>query len=181
MMMHMDVTDYTARLHRDLWTAGQAGGEEALAAAERMVSVLDSSIRLVLLDALVEAAGEITEGLAPGSVEVRLLGRDVQFAVTPPAAPASGPGAVAPTPAAADPVPAPEEGDEDGGTARLSLRLPERLKPKVEQAAAAAGLSVNAWLVRSIGALVEAPATPVPPPAPATRKSGGQRHTGWAR
>jgi hypothetical protein len=178
----MDVSAYTARLHRDLWAAGEAGGEESLAIAERLATVLDPSIRLLLLDALVEAAGEISDGLAPGSVEVRLLGRDVQFAVTTPAQPAP----VADTAPAAPVAPAEDAEDGDGGTARLSLRLPERLKPKVEQAAAAAGLSVNAWLVRSIGALVESPQpprTPPPPPPPAAPAwpASGQHRTGWVR
>ena len=38
----------------------------------------------MLLDALSSAADEITRELAPGSVEVRLRGREPQFAVTPP-------------------------------------------------------------------------------------------------
>ncbi|GAA3605620.1 hypothetical protein GCM10022223_21720 [Kineosporia mesophila] len=176
-MMHMDVTAYTARLHRDLYAAGEVGGEEALAVAEHMANALDSSIRLVLLDALVEAAGEITENLSPGSVEVRLLGREVQFAVTPPAV----------QPAAQPIAPAPQnvtdEPEDDGGTARLSLRLPERLKSRVEEAASASGLSVNAWLVRSIASLVDAP--PVPPAAPPAATPPvavlGQRRSGWVR
>ncbi len=182
-MVPMDVTAYSTRLHRDLYAAGQVGGEEALALAERMAHALDPSIRLVLLDALVEAAGEISEDLAPGSVEVRLLGREVQFAVSRPDIRVEvGPPPVAP-PA---PAPAAEEPEDDGGTARLSLRLPERLKPKLEQAAAAAGLSVNAWLVRSIAALVEAPAAPqapaapTPPPLPPI-PGMGQRRSGWVR
>lgn len=164
----MDLIPYAARLHRDLRVAAETGGEETLAVAERLASGLESSIRLVLLDALVEAAGEITRGLAPGSVEVRLRGRDVDFAVTPAA------GTSTPT-AAPD---GGSEGVEDGGTARLSLRLPERLKPKVEQAAEAAGLSVNAWLVRSISSLVDTPARPSAAPPTVTT---GQRHTGWVR
>src|SRR4051812_8483762 len=107
----MDVTAYTARLHRDLWAAGQAGGEETLAVAERLATVLESSIRLVLLDALVEAAGEITDDLAPASVEVRLLGRDVRFVVTGAAGPAPGAAAAA----AAEPVTPAEEGDDPDG------------------------------------------------------------------
>jgi hypothetical protein len=75
--MHMDVTAYTARLNQDLYAAGRVGGDEALAIAEQMAHALDPAIRLVLLDALVEAAGEITEDLSPGGVEVRLLGREV--------------------------------------------------------------------------------------------------------
>jgi hypothetical protein len=179
-MVRMDVTAYSARLHRDLYAAGQVGGEEASVLAERMAHALDPSIRLVLLDALVEAAGEISEDLAPGSVEVRLLGREVQFAVSRPDIQVE----VGPPPVA--PVPPLEEPEEDGGTARLSLRLPERLKPKLEQAAAAAGLSVNAWLVRSIAALVEAPPTPQAPAAPTPASipplpGMGQRRSGWVR
>lgn len=167
----MDLFPYAARLHRDLRATAESGGEDTLAVAERLASGLESSIRLVLLDALVEATGEITRDLAPGSVEVRLRGRDVDFAVTPAV------GAVTPsTPDAATPEGVDEGGD--GGTARLSLRLPERLKPKVEQAAEAAGMSVNAWLVRSISALVE---TSAPPPMAPTTVITGQRHTGWVR
>ena len=170
----MDLLPYVARLHQDLRVAAETGGEEALAVVERLASGLESSIRLVLLDALVEAAGEITHDLAPGTVEVRLRGRDVAFAVTSAdgiSTPAAGPVAGTTAPDGAD------EGVDDGGTARLSLRLPERLKTKVEDSAEAAGLSVNAWLVRSISALVETPARPSAPPT-ATK---GQRHTGWVR
>jgi len=168
----MDLLPYVARLHQDLRVAAETAGEEALAVAERLASGLESSIRLVLLDALVEAAGEITHDLAPGTVEVRLRGRDVAFAVTSTEG-SSTPAAVAGT-TASDRA---DEGVDDGGTARLSLRLPERLKTKVEDSADAAGLSVNAWLVRSISALVETPARPSAPPT-ATK---GQRHTGWVR
>jgi hypothetical protein len=170
----MDLIPYAARLHRDLRVAAEAGGEETLAVAERLAAGLESSIRLVLLDALVEACAAITRDLAPGSVEVRLRGRDVDFAVTPvpglstPAAPTAG-------------ALGPQDGDDgvdDGGTARLSLRLPERLKPRVERAAEAAGLSVNAWLVRSIGALVETQSAASAAQATVTT---GQRHTGWVR
>jgi hypothetical protein len=172
----MDLVPYVARLHRDLRVAAEPGGEEMLALAERLAAGMESSIRLVLLDALVEAAGEITRGLAPGSVEVRLRGRDVDFAVSGPAGASSQ---AAPSPAGAPtPDAGPDDVDEDGGTARLSLRLPERLKPKVELAAEAAGLSVNAWLVRSVTALVEN--SPQHPPAPPT-VSTGQRQTGWVR
>ncbi|WP_285593698.1 hypothetical protein [Kineosporia sp. NBRC 101731] len=180
----MDVTAYTARLHRDLYAAGEVGGEETLAVAGHMANALDSSIRLVLLDALVEAAGEITENLSPGSVEVRLLGREVQFAVTPPIAAPVEP--VQPAAASLPPTPqsGTEEPEDDGGTARLSLRLPERLKSRVEEAASASGLSVNAWLVRSIASLVDAPpAAPVPPAAPPVPPvvGLGQRRSGWVR
>lgn len=176
----MDLIPYAARLHRDLRIAAESGGEETVEVAERLAASLESSTRLVLLDALVEAAGEITSDLAPGSVEVRLRGREVDFAVT---SGAAAEAAVAPTPTPTT-TPAPTdvlEDTDEGGTARLSLRLPERLKPRVEQAAEAAGLSVNAWLVRSISTILDTTSlASAAPPTPGTTATG-QRQTGWVR
>jgi hypothetical protein len=39
--------------------------------------------------------------------------------------------------------------------ARLTLRVPEHLKPHIDDAATREGLSVNAWLVRAISAAVQ--------------------------
>lgn len=163
----MDLLPYAARLQRDLLSSARAGGDEAVELAELLAGSLESSARLVILDALVEASAEITAALAPGSVEVRLRGRDADLVVTTAEA----------VPPAATPVTAPaaDDGDE-GGTARLSLRLPERLKPRIEDEAEAAGLSVNAWLVRTIGA-----ALADRPPTSAPTVTTGQRLTGWAR
>ena len=166
----MDLLPYAARLQRDLLASARAGGDEAVELAGHLAEALESSARLVVLDALVEASAEITERLAPGSVEVRLRGRDADLVVTTPEAATSA------VPATDQPVPATDDGDE-GGTARLSLRLPERLKPRIEDAAAAAGISVNAWLVRTVSAaLAERPAS-----VPAPTVSTGQRVTGWVR
>ncbi|HEY7071346.1 MAG TPA: hypothetical protein VH479_14565, partial [Acidimicrobiales bacterium] len=112
------------------------------------------------------AADEITGELAPGSVEVRLRGRDPEFVVTT-APPAGRPVEDAPPAAPVD--------DEEGGTTRLTLRLPNHLKPHMDEAAARAGLSVNAWLVRAVTVALEPRAEP--------RRSGpiGQRYSGWVR
>jgi siderophore synthetase component len=105
---------------------------------------------------------------------VRLRGREVDFAVTSGAAVEA---AVAPTTTPTDVL----EDTDEGGTARLSLRLPERLKPRVEQAAEAAGLSVNAWLVRSISTILDTTSlASAAPPTPGTIATG-QRQTGWVR
>jgi hypothetical protein len=45
--------------------------------------------------------------------------------------------------------------------ARIALRIPSDLKDKVEQAAAAEGISTNSWIIRVLGAAVSTPA-PVP-------------------
>jgi AcrR family transcriptional regulator len=70
------------------------------------------------------------------------------------------------------------EGD-DGAMSRINLRMPDRLKARVEQAAAGDGLSVNAWLVRATSAALQRTTTDRQR-APRTPQ-GAQRYTGWAR
>jgi hypothetical protein len=160
----MDLTPYVSELHRQLAAAAEAHGEEARAHAERFSPALDASARLMLLDALSAAASEITTDLAPGSVDLRLRAGEPEFVVTPPPAEPA-----ADAPAEAPPV-------DEAATARINLRLPDRLKGRVEQAAGAAGLSVNTWLVRAIATAVESGGT-----APSSRHGavGGQKYTGW--
>lgn len=168
----MDLTQYVSSLRHELAVAAEAGGDDARALAERLTAPLESAVWLVLLDALSTAAAEITRDLAPGSVDLRLRGREPTFVVTPPAAepPFTEPAAPAPAP------PGLPEGEE-GATARISFRLTEQLKSRIEEAASQAGLSVNAWLVRAAAAALESgdlggqPSRRVP--------WGGQRYTGW--
>lgn len=182
----MDLRPYVEAIQGQLVLAGGAGGEEAAAVAERLTAAVDSAVRLALQDALVAAAEEITCELAPGSVELRLRGRDPEFVVRQPALPglplATGPGEPGEAPGfTGQPVPAPPlpaDADE-GGTARVNLRLPDQLKLRAEQAAAAERMSLNAWLVKAVSAALEQP-------APATRDTGvtvvkGRRYVGWAR
>ena len=82
----MDLTPYVSNLRRELAVAAEAGGDDARALAERLTAPLESAVRLVLLDALSAAADEITRDLAPGSVDLRLRGREPSFVVTPPPA-----------------------------------------------------------------------------------------------
>jgi hypothetical protein len=201
----MNLTSYVENLRRELAVAAEGSGEEARALAERLSGALESATRLALLEALSAAADEITRDLAPGSVEVRLRGRDPEFVVTQPE-PAAGPespagehtseassklglggrlgealaGAIEVSmgvrPPAASSVSA-ADAEEGGGTSRMTLRLPEHLKPSVEEAAASMGLSVNAWLVRVIVAALE-----LGDPdrhAPGGGRQFGRRYTGW--
>ena len=110
--------------------AAEASGEEARALADRLAAPLDAAIRLALQDALAAAAEEITVELAPGSVELRLRGRNPEFVVTPP--PADPPADDATwTTRGAGALPA-ADGDE-GSVARINLRLPEHLKERIER------------------------------------------------
>jgi hypothetical protein len=127
----------------------------------------------MLLDALSAAADEITRELAPDSVELRLRAGEPDFVVT------RAPGdetAEAVELALDGAEPAAAEADE-GATARINLRLPERLKAGIEQAAGRERLSVNAWLVR-VAAAALANDDRRPPP-----RGGriGQGYTGWVR
>ena len=167
----MDLNGHVARLHSELLVAAAAADPAVAAAAERLSSALDASFRLTLLEVLAEAAEEITRELAPGSVEVRLRGREPEFVVHPP--PADQPEHAAPAPFAAFRATEP-----DDATARLTLRLPEQLKAAVESAATAEGLSVNSWLVRTVAAALH----PADPAGPAVGAPGGKHQLrGWVR
>jgi HicB family len=182
----MDLMPYVETIQRQLAVTAEAGGEEARALAERLFAPLDATVRLTLQDALAAAADEITCELAPGSVEVRLRGRDPEFVVTLPPHPALGDEHDA---SAAEPEQAgwPSAGDgpadlpdhDEGGVSRINLRLPDQLKARVEAAAAREGVSINSWLVRAAAAALE---RSDPGRAPARRApQGGQRFTGWVR
>lgn len=162
----MQITHHVEELQRQLVAAGAAGDAAAQGQAERLVTALEPATRLAILEALSEAAGEITRELAPGSVDVRLRGREVQFAVTRPASD-EGPGGVPST------TPTLPDEPDDGSTSRTTLRLSETLKARAEAAAAAEGISLNTWLVRAVSLALE--------PRPAVRESRGTSFTGWVR
>ncbi|MBW4717037.1 YlcI/YnfO family protein [Saccharothrix obliqua] len=168
----MDLTTYVSNLGREFATLAEAGGDESRALVERLTGSLESAIRMTLLDALSAAADEITREIAPGSVELRLRGRDPDFVVsTPPAEPAA-------EPAAAEGVPVISE---DGPAARINVRLPEQLKAAVEEAAAKEGRSVNAWLVRAAAAALQRTGGEQRPEPPDRSARTKQRFTGWVR
>jgi predicted transcriptional regulator len=162
----MELGSYVNDLQRQLVDAAANGAEDTRAVAERLAIGLDAATRLVLLDVLSAAAGEITRDLAPGSVDVRLRGREVEFVVTQPAGESDGDGAAV---ASVD--------LDDASTSRTTLRLPDALKARVDEAAAADGLSVNTWLVRAVAAALQ----------PKERRSAqrslrtGDNFAGWAR
>ncbi len=153
----MDLTPYLDQLRRDLTASAAAGGPEIIRAADLLTGALDASVRLCLMEALSDAAAEITAHSGAVNVEVRLRGRDADLVVSEPAPPEAHsfqqgppfppapPGAPTPPGAPSAPLP-PDSGD----LARVTLRLPEVLKERVEQAASGEGLSVNSWLVRAI-------------------------------
>jgi HicB family len=167
----MNLAPYVESIHRQLAVAAEAGGEDSRELAERLAAPLDAAVRLALQDVLAAAVEEITCELAPGSVELRLRGRDPEFVVT---------HAQSDTGDDLDELPAPFPFSGDGEEmSRINLRMPEQLKSRIEAAAAADGFSVNAWLVRAAAAALERTG----PEARRERRApmGAKRYTGWAR
>ncbi|MEV4063137.1 hypothetical protein [Nonomuraea dietziae] len=167
----MHLSPYIDGLRRELALAAEAGGEETRALAERLSATIESAARLALLEALSAAADEITRELAPGSVDVRLRGRDPQFVVTLPT-----PQAEAASEAAA---PATSAEAEEGAVIRVALRVPEQLKPRIDEAAGREGISVNSWLVRAVSSVLDGAGGGRP--GRRERTPTGQRYTGWVR
>jgi hypothetical protein len=142
----MEMARFVAGLEADLAAVAAVGDEQTAAAAERLIQAIRGSAGLRLLDALGEAALEVSGQLPTGHVEVRLSGQDPSFVYV--------------GEAEAEPETAPD----DGLTARITLRLPEALKATIEAAAAREGISVNSWLVRALSRSV----------APSVQRSGNR-------
>jgi hypothetical protein len=168
----MDLQPYVDAVRHELNLAAAAAGETAQDLADRLSAPLESALRLALLEALSAAAEEITGELAPRSVDVRLRGRDPEFVVSAPL----------------DVPPSQDEDedeetvfaaryDDDGGTWRVTLRLPEGLRSAVEAAARRDGASLNAWLVRAAAVASQGASHG----AQRSTRHGGRHVTGWVR
>ncbi|HEV2377152.1 MAG TPA: toxin-antitoxin system HicB family antitoxin [Streptosporangiaceae bacterium] len=164
----MELSEYVAGLRTELESVGQIGGEEAARAVRLIAHGLEPAVRLTLLDVLSAAAAEITSRLDGTAVEVRLSGGEPSFAIQ---------HAAPPVPAEPSSSPGADEAD-DTGTARVTLRLSESLKSRIEGAAAEDGVSVNNWLVRAARRALDGPDTSA---TSTFRRGPGQRFTGFAR
>jgi hypothetical protein len=151
----MQIDGYVQALREDLARVAAVCDESTARAAELLAGALESALGRRLLEALGEAALELSGQLDEGRVEVRFAGSDPELVLVHDEA-----------------EPALEAADE-AYTARISLRLPESLKVRLEAAAARDGVSVNTWLVQ---ALQRHHAEPRP-------SSGGSRRrlTGYGR
>src|SRR3954452_6578769 len=122
----MDLTEHVDALRAQLTAAAAAGTEETRETARLLAGAVEPAVRLVLLEALAAMAAEVTAAWDGGLVDVRLRGGQPEVVVVPDVTvPPDGPGGA--------------DEDQEGGVARISLRLPEALKTRAERAAAAAG------------------------------------------
>jgi hypothetical protein len=152
----VQIDGYIQALREDLARVAAVGDESTARAAELLAMALEAALGRRLLEALGEAALELSNQLEHGRVEVRMAGADPEFVYVP------------------DEAIEPEPGPDEALTARITLRLPDALKQRVEDAAAREGVSVNTWIVQSLGRL-SAGGTGT------TRRSSGRRLTGYGR
>ena len=146
-------------LEQDLRRAAAVGGEDTRRVADVLVEALGSAVRLRFLDALQQAADELTVSLPGASVEVRLQGSDPFLSMT-----VSGLGGISTG------TDSEERAEEE--VARVTLRLPEGLKAQVERAASRDGVSLNSWLVDAAAHALRLPPSP---------RRGSRRMTGFVR
>jgi hypothetical protein len=134
----MQLDSHIQAIRDDVANTARIGDEATAEAAQRLSEALGSTLHLRLLDLLGEAALEIGGQLVSGRIEVRLAGRDPELVVVMEETQDEAPVAT---------------GEELSG--RITLRLPETLKARVEAAAALEGVSTNAWLIRSISRMLD--------------------------
>ena len=167
----MDLSQYVQTVRDGVSSAAALADDHTREVAERLGGSIESSTRLALIAALSDATSSISAELAPSSVEVRMVGQDPELVVSVPKSEAE--------PTVLQPPTYGEPTDEDvlveaddEPVARISLRLPQSVKAKVDDVAAAEGISTNAWLTRAVMDALAAsgrpewPRPPVPPHAP---------------
>lgn len=168
----MDLSPYIESVRAGVANASSLADEHTQQVADRLGTAIESSTRLALIQALSDAAGSISAELAPSSVELRMVGQDPEFVVsvqTTDSEPTLLMPEVEPANEAASEPPIAEADDEP--VARITLRLPQSVKARVDEMASSEGISTNAWLIRAVmdalsdrsGSRQEWPQPPRPP------------------
>jgi predicted DNA-binding protein len=132
----MQIDGHIQALREDLVRVAALGDETTSRAAELLSVAIEASLERRLQDVLAEAALELNNQLDSAHVEVRIAGRDPELVL------------VRENGSVPEPV-------DEAFSARITLRLPESLKQRVESAASREGASVNTWLVQALQRAVE--------------------------
>jgi hypothetical protein len=166
----MELSPYIESVRAGVVNASSLADEQTQHVAQRLGTAIESSTRLALIQALSDAAGTISAELAPSSVELRMVGQDPEFVVSLQTT------ELEPTLLMPEPESASEETAEaeDEPVARITLRLPQSVKARVDEVASSEGISTNAWLIRAVmdalsersGSRPEWPQPPRPPMPP---------------
>ena len=150
----MQIDGYIQALREDLARVAAVGDESTARAAELLAMALEAALGRRLLEALGEAALELSPQLDGGRVEVRFAGADPEFVFV------------------REEADEPEPAGDDPLSARITLRLPDALKQRIEEAASREGVSVNTWIVQSLVRNAS---------GASNRRSSGRRLTGYGR
>jgi len=150
----VQIDGYIQSLREDLARIAAVGDESTARAAGLLAVALDAAVRQRLVEALGEAALELSGQLDDGRVEVRYAGTDPELVFV--------------REEAEEPQASP---DDAALTARITLRLPDSLKQRIEDAASRELVSVNTWIVQALVRNASAPA----------RRSSGRRLSGYGR
>jgi hypothetical protein len=171
----MDLSPYIESVRTGVVNASSLADEQTQHVAERLGTAIESSTRLALIQALSDAAGSISAELAPSSVELRMVGQDPEFVVALQTAEAEPTLLMPePEPGGEAPTDSPTAEPDDEPVARITLRLPQSVKARVDEMASSEGISTNAWLIRAVmdalsdrsGPRPEWPQPPRPPMPP---------------
>jgi hypothetical protein len=151
----MQADSYVQALREDLLRVAAVGDESTARAAELLAVALEPAFGRRLQEALAEAALELSAQLERGRIDVRIAGGDPELVYV------------------EDAEPTRAETADEAFSARVTLRLPDSLKGRLEMAAASDGVSVNTWLVQALARIVE--------PRPASTSNSRYRLTGYGR
>ena len=151
----MQIDGYIQALREDLARIAAVGDESTARAAGLLAVALDAAVRQRLIEALGEAALELSAQLDDGRIDVRYAGADPELVFV--REEAEAPKAQAST--------------DTELSARITLRLPEPLKQRIEEIASRELVSVNTWIVQALVRNASAPA----------RRSSGRRLSGYGR
>jgi hypothetical protein len=117
-------------LRADVDSVAELGDETVAEVAERIAALIARAAPSRILDLLSEVAAELSHEVPDGHVEIRVVGDDVELAYVP-----------------QQPFVLDTEGD---ASARITLRLSDSLKSRIEQAATQQAVSVNTWINRAL-------------------------------
>jgi len=132
----MQIDGHIQALREDLARVASLGDEATAHVAEILSGAIESSLARRVQDILAEAALELNTQLDSGHIEVRVAGREPELVYV----------------REDDTVP---EAADEAFSARITLRLPDSLKQRIESSAAREGASVNTWLVQALQRAVE--------------------------
>lgn len=125
----MKMSKFIDLLSADLEALGKLGGSDLETAVSRLIPTLTPVLRARLLEALTEVASELKDQIPGARVETRLSGDEVALVYL------------------QDEAVSREIPSELN--ARITLRLPEDLKSRIEKAATKEGISLNSWLLKA--------------------------------